>query len=222
MSRRSTGRRPARYSVDEARDVAAGHARAEVGAAQRALLGDEADRRDLEHLVRVRQADGDGRAAAPGRRVGLGEHAPRCRPSRSPGRRRRRSPRGPPRPRRRPASTAASRRARGASSSFASTTSTATIVPAPATPRAEQRREADAAEAEDRDALARLDVRAVDDRADPGQHRAAEQRRDLERQRRVDLHRRARRDDDVVGERGHAEVVVEWRARGAAQPRARR
>ena len=48
-----------------------------------------------------------------------------------------------------------SRRARGASSSFAGTTSTATIVPGPGSDGAEQRREPDAAEPEDGDALAR-------------------------------------------------------------------
>ena len=50
-----------------------------------------------EHLARVGQADGDGRAAAPRRRVGVARAPARCRRSRSPCRRRRRWPRGPPR-----------------------------------------------------------------------------------------------------------------------------
>ena len=61
--------------------------------------------------------------------------------------------------------------------------------------------------------------------ADAGEHGAAEQRGDVERQRRVDLHGRARGDDDVLGERRHAEVVVRATrpppvAPAAARPRA--
>ena len=54
-----------------------------------------------------------------------------------------------------------------------------------------------------------LDPRRVDRGADAGEDRAAEQRGELEGQLGVDLHRRARGDDDVVGEGGDAEVVVE-------------
>ena len=144
---------------DEARDVAPREARAEVAAAQGALLGDEADRRDAEHLLRVRQPDGHDGAAAPRRRVGLGEHgraadrldhlvraaagqlAHRLGDVGAGGQRRRqRRARAPGR--------ASTRRGRPRRS-----------CPRPRPGRAEQRGEPDAAEAEHRDALARLDAR---------------------------------------------------------------
>ena len=69
--------------------------------------------------------------------------------------------------------------------------------------------QADAAEAHHRDRLARLEFRGVDDRADPGQHRAAEQSREFERQVGVDLHAGFARHDRVGRERGDAEQVVD-------------
>ena len=141
--------------LDEARDVARGHAGAEVGALQRALLGDQGDGRDVEQLARVREADGDRRAAAPRRLVGLGQDARRCRPSRS-------TLSAPP-----PVSLAdrldgalagvdrgvapSSR----ASSSFSGDDVDGDDRPGAGQTRAEQRREADAAEAEDGDAVVR-------------------------------------------------------------------
>ena len=55
-------------------------------------------------------------------------------------------------------------------------------------PRAENDAEAHASQAHHRDRLPRLEFGGVDDRADPGQHGAAEQSRELERQVGVDLH----------------------------------
>ncbi len=55
-------------------------------------------------------------------------------------------------------------------------------------PRAEDNAQAHAAQAHHRDRLARLEFGGVDDRANPGQHRAAEQSREFQRQVGVDLH----------------------------------
>ena len=55
-------------------------------------------------------------------------------------------------------------------------------------PRAEDHAQAHAAQTHHRDRLARFDLRGVDHRADPGQHRAAEQSRQFERQVGIDLH----------------------------------
>ena len=74
---------------------------------------------------------------------------------------------------------------------------------------ADQGREADAAEPEDGDALAGRGSRALDRGADAGQDGASEQRGDVEREPRVDLHGRALGDDDVLAEGGDAEVVVD-------------
>ena len=157
VSRRSTGSRPCAVQVDEARDVARRDARAEVGALSVRSSATSETAGIVSIWLGVREADGDGRAAAAGGRVGLGEHgfalptvsiawsAPppvSSRTSRDGVRRRRRRRR--------------SRRARGRARASRATTSTATIVAAPCEHRAEQRGEADAAEAEDRDALARL------------------------------------------------------------------
>ena len=55
-------------------------------------------------------------------------------------------------------------------------------------PRAENDAQAHAPQAYHRDRLARFELGGVDDRADPGQHRAAEQGREFQRQVGVDLH----------------------------------
>ena len=61
-------------------------------------------------------------------------------------------------------------------------------------------READAAQPEDDHAIIGRDVGAVDRGADTGEDRTAEERGDLVGQLGVDLDRRVRRDDNVVGE----------------------
>ncbi len=87
--------------------------------------------------------------------------------------------------------------------------------------RADQRRQADAAEADHRDRRADAHLRGVDDRADAGEHRAAEQRGFVERHGRVDLHERVPRDGRVLGEHRAAEVMVQ-RAAAARAGAARR
>jgi hypothetical protein len=77
-------------------------------------------------------------------------------------------------------------------------------------PRAEDDAEAHAAQAHHRDRLAGFDFRGVDDRANPGQHRAAEQGGEFERQVGVDLHARFARHDRVGCKRRHAQQVVDW------------
>ena len=84
--------------------------------------------------------------------------------------------------------------------------------------RAEKRREPDAAQSEDRDALAGRDPRGVDHCPDSGENRAAEQRRDLGFERRIHAHGGPRRDDRLLGESGHSEMVVDRRAGGVTQP----
>ena len=75
--------------------------------------------------------------------------------------------------------------------------------------RAEDRAQAHAAEADDRHRSARLDPRRVDHRADPSQHRAAEQGRKLERQVGIDLHAGFARDDRMGREGRDAEMVID-------------
>ena len=74
---------------------------------------------------------------------------------------------------------------------------------------AEDRAQADAAEADHRDRCAGLDPGRVDDRADAGQHRAAEQSRKLERQIGIDLDAGFARDHRVVGEGRDAEMMID-------------
>ena len=76
-------------------------------------------------------------------------------------------------------------------------------------PRAEHDAKPHAAQANHRDRLARLDFRGVDHRANPGQHRAAEQSGELERQVRVDLDAGFARHDRMGGEGRDAEKVVD-------------
>ena len=75
--------------------------------------------------------------------------------------------------------------------------------------RAEDDAQAHPAEADHGDRLPRLDLRGVDDRADPGQHRAAEQRGQLERQLWVDLHAGFARHHRMGRKRRHAKQVVD-------------
>ena len=75
--------------------------------------------------------------------------------------------------------------------------------------RAQDAGQTHAAQADDDDALARLDPSGVHHGADAGQDGAAEQGRLLERQGRVDLHQRPARDHGVFGEGGTAQVVVD-------------
>ncbi len=82
---------------------------------------------------------------------------------------------------------------------------------------AEQGGQADPAQAEHCDTLAGGDMGRIDHRADAGHHRAAEQRRDLRRQVGVDLDRRARRNHGHLGETRHAQVVVQG-TRAVAMP----
>ena len=136
----------------------------------------------------------------------------RCRPSRSRGLRRRRSPRGSPRPGRSPASTACVAPSSRASSSLAGTTSTATMRSAPASTAPSSA----ASPTPPRPNTATLSpgsTRAVVHHcAHPGEHRAAEQRGDLVRQVAGDPDGRGRADHDVVGEGGDAEVVMDLAA----------
>ena len=74
--------------------------------------------------------------------------------------------------------------------------------------RTHQAAQADAAQADDGDRAAGLDLRGVDHGADAGDHGAAEQRRDIERQARVDHHDRAAIDDGVFGVAGDAGLMV--------------
>ena len=83
----------------------------------------------------------------------------------------------------------------------------------------EQRCQPDAAQAPDRDALPGADARRIDDRADPGQHRAAEQRGDLGRHAGVDDHGGPGIDDGMIGKRRQSHVVMHAAA-ALAQPRA--
>ena len=76
-------------------------------------------------------------------------------------------------------------------------------------PRAEHDAKPHAAQANHRDRLARLDFRGVDHRANPGQHRAAEQSGELERQVRVDLDTGFARHHCMGGEGRDAEKVVD-------------
>ena len=116
-----------------------------------------------------------------------------------------------------PASTASVAPSRSAWSSFAGARSTATIWRAPAAtaPRTAARptppRPTIATDAPTGD------PRGVDDRADAGQHRAAEQSRMFERQRPVDLDAGFLRDDGELGEGGDAEMVVH-RLAGEGEP----
>ena len=70
VSNWSTGRRPALKRAMIARHVALGDRRADVGAFQRPLLGDQRERREAHALVGMGQACGHGRSAARGRRIG--------------------------------------------------------------------------------------------------------------------------------------------------------
>ena len=74
--------------------------------------------------------------------------------------------------------------------------------------RAHQAAQADATEAHDGNGAAGLDLRGVDDGADPGHHGAAEQRRHVEWQGGIDDHDRAAIDDGVFGVAGNAGVMV--------------
>ena len=117
-----------------------------------------------------------------------------------------------------PASTAWVAPSSRARSSFSGTTSTATIVPAPAStaPSRAERPTPPSPKTATRSPSA---IRAAfDGGPDPGQHGAAEERRELERQLGVDLHRGALGDDDPLRERGDAEVVVERLAVELAEP----
>ena len=76
-------------------------------------------------------------------------------------------------------------------------------------PRAEHDAQAHAAQAHHRDRLARLDLGGVDDRADPGQHRAAEQGGELQRQVGVDLDAGFARHNRMGGKSRDAEQVVD-------------
>ena len=76
-------------------------------------------------------------------------------------------------------------------------------------PCAEHDAQAHAAQAHHRDRLARLDPGGVDDRADAGQHRAAEQGGELERQVGVDLDAGFARHHRMGGEGRDAEQVVD-------------
>jgi hypothetical protein len=67
----------------------------------------------------------------------------------------------------------------------------------------------DAAEPEHRHLVIGRDLGGIDDGADPGEHGAAEQRPELERQLVGDPDRRFGRHHGVVGERRDAEVVVQ-------------
>ena len=75
--------------------------------------------------------------------------------------------------------------------------------------RAEDDAQAYAAEADHRDRLTGFDLRGVDDRANPGQHRAAEQRGELERQVWVDLHAGFARHHRVGCKRRDAQQMVD-------------
>ena len=100
------------------------------------------------------------------------------------------------------------RRAR-ATSSLAGLVSQATIAGRARQPRALDDREPDAAAADHRDGRARRHRRGVADGADAGGDRAADDRHDVERRVVADLDRTRPRDHDPLGERRHAEVVVQ-------------
>jgi len=74
---------------------------------------------------------------------------------------------------------------------------------------AEQRRQAYAPEADDSCRAAQLHLRAIDGGADAGEHGAAEQRADVQRQFGVDFDERPARQHGVFGEAGNAGLVVE-------------
>ena len=200
---------PLEVQVHEARHVHRRVARAQVGALQRALLGHQRHRRDRQLLVGVREPDGHGGPAAAGGRVGVGQHL-----------------------------LAAHRLQRvvGAEAVGGLPDLLDHVVAGehgvggaqlpgqvelvgdaidghqrarPGQPRAQQRRQAHAAQAEHRHALAGVDVGRVDHGAHAGQHRAAEQRGDLEGQAVGHLHRRVGAHHDVLGEGRHAQVVVQ-------------
>ena len=169
--------------------------------------------------LRRRQPGGDRGAAAARDPVGGLERADRARRTRTRGRGRLGSRRGScrrtrGRRRRRPAS----RRATAPCSSLSARQVDGDDLARAGGDGAEHRGQADAAQADDRHALAGAHLRGVDHRADAGQHRAAEQRRLVEGQRRVDLDQRAARHDRVFGERRAAEVMVDRRAVGLRQP----
>jgi len=75
--------------------------------------------------------------------------------------------------------------------------------------RPQQRGEADAAQPEHRNRVARRDPRGVDHRTDPGEDRAPKQCRDLEREVVGDPDGGRGAHYDMVGEGGDAEVVVD-------------
>ena len=84
--------------------------------------------------------------------------------------------------------------------------------------RAHHRAEPDATEADDRDRLPRFHSRRVPDRADPGRHRAADERRDLRRRPRIYLDRGRCGHDLVLAERADAAVRADRLARRPVQP----
>jgi hypothetical protein len=200
---------------DVARDVAGGHAGADIAALDGALLGDQPHRRKLETLRGMRQARGDRRAAAPRDRVGELERLRRSRhlegvvdaAERHVASRLHRID--------------AARRDRVAGAELARQRELALVEidgddsRRAGRDRAQQRGEPDAAEADHGNAGAGADPRGVGDRADAGEHRAAEQGRLGERQLVVDPDQRAARADREFGEGGDAEVVVQGRARPA-------
>ena len=205
----SVDRQPARpVERDVARDVAAGDRRAQVGALHRALLGDQADRRDAERLRRMRQADRHRGAAATSGGVGLLEHRLAADGLEGVVAHRPRSPPEPARPR--PCRGHRWRGSRRVSRQFQlrrydvhrdnrmrtdERAPRSADKPTPPSPKTTALRPA-------------RTLGRVHDRTDAGHHRTAEQRCDLRRQGRVDLHRRPRRHHRMVGEPGHPEMVM--------------
>ena len=86
--------------------------------------------------------------------------------------------------------------------------------------RGEERREADAAESDNRDGRAARHARRVDDRAGAGDHGAAEDGGLVERQTRFDANERIAREHGVLGERRDTEEVMRPRDRRSVSRRA--
>ena len=206
---------------DEARQVALGHAAADVAALDGPFLGHEADVLEGEIVVGVGQPGADRGAAAPGHPVGEIHGLDRARhlegevdPALGRGAHLLDAVRIAGAERRAGAELAGERQLvvvqiDGDEAACADQL------------RGEQRVQPDAAEADHRDGGARLHPGGVDHRADAGQHGAAEQRGLLERQRGVDPDRRVARDHGALGEGRDPDMMVDRRAVEVQPPRAR-
>ena len=200
---------PGEIQLDVARQIALRHGGAEEAAFERAFLDHQIGCRQIEGMRRMRQTDGHRGAAGPGDLVsGL-----QC------GNRARRLDRdihavaGRRLDLRHQVRIIGPERVRGAERArefqFRIELVDGDDLACARRQRAEQRRQADAAQAHDGGRTAQLHLRAIDGGADAGQHGAAEQCAYVERQLGVDFDERPARQHGVFGEAGNAGLVIE-------------